>query len=159
MPSTNSLIENLHLVKGLDPVADAFAGTVSSDVVNLSLYGRAAWVIIKGVGTTGTSTITVEACDDVVPTNTTAVAFKYKAITTGDTTGATTSATTTGFVTTAGSSQLYIVEIDAEAIASTGYKYARLKAVESVDAAVLGGILCVLGNPRSAQDVLASAIV
>jgi hypothetical protein len=158
MPSINSFIQNHHLVKGLDPVADAFATTVYSDIVNLSKYGRCDFVLYKGVGTTGTSTLTVQACDDVSASNTSDVPFHYRAITSGDTPGANTAATSTGFVTTAGSSQLYVVEIDAEAIVSSGYKYARLKCVESVDAAVLGSILVILSNPRYAQDVTPTAI-
>ncbi len=68
------LMERLHLIKGLDPVADAFAATVSSDVVDMSEFSRVLFVVHVGVGATGTSTFTVEACDDIVPTNTTAIA-------------------------------------------------------------------------------------
>ena len=58
----NSLIsERIKFGKGLDPVADAFAGTVQSEAVNMGKYGRVGFLIYKGVGTTGTSTITVQA--------------------------------------------------------------------------------------------------
>lgn len=151
--------ENHHLVKGLDPVADAFAGTVYSDIVNMKNFGHATFIIYKGVGATGTSTITVEASDDASGSNVTAIPFRYRAITSGDTAGTLTDATTAGFATTAGSSQLYAIEVDAQAMADTGYGYLRLKAVEVVDSPVLGGIAIVLSEPRYASKSIATAIV
>lgn len=152
------LLQNLHFVKGLDPVADAFAGTVASDVVDVSNHGGALFLVYKGVGTTGTSTITVEACDDVTPSNTTAVPFYYKAITSNDTQGAMTAAAAAGFTTTAGSSQIYAVSVDSQELASAGYKYVRLKAVEVVDSPVLGGIAIALYQPRFGGSATNSAI-
>lgn len=149
----------LHYVKGLDPVADAFAGTVYSDIVSMKNHNHITFVIYKGVGTTGTSTITVEACDDVSGTNSSAIEFRYRAITTGDTHGTFTKATTSGFTTTAGSSQLYAIEADAQQLATSGYQYIRLKAVESVDSPVLGGILIVMSEPRDDKPVQATVIV
>lgn len=142
-----------HLAKGLDPVADAFSGTVYSDVVSMKNHGVCEFVVYKGVGTTGTSTITVEACDDVTPSNASAIPFKYQAITTGDTHGALTSAAATGFTTTAGSSQLYRVIVDRELLAASGYAYVRLKAVEVAIDPVLGGVLVVLREPDVEQSV------
>ena len=142
-----------HFVKGLDPVADAFAGTVYSDVIDIKLHRQVTFVIYKGVGTTGTSTITVQAVPSLSPIAAgTAVIFKYRAITTGDTHGDLTSAETTGFTTTAGSSQLYLIEVDCQKLASLGLRYLWLKAVEVVDAAVLGGILVILSEPRYSTD-------
>jgi len=155
---TRTLLQNLHAIKGIDAVADAFAGTVSSDVVRADNYESILFVVHKGVGTTGTSTITVEACDDVVPTTTAAVPFFYRTVTSGDVPSALTKATTSGFTTTAGSSQLYLVEVRVGDLASTGYNFVRLKATEVVDAAVLGGILILAGNPRNAQPIPATAI-
>ena len=159
MPSKPSVLENLHAVLGLVPVADAFDGTVASDVFNMSQAGRAIATILKGTGATGTSTITVEACDDTTPSNVSAIPFRYRAVTTGDTQGALTEATASGFVTTAGANQMYEIEIDAEALSASGYKYARIKAVESVNDPVVGAILVQLFNLRFAGDQSASAIV
>lgn len=147
------------LVKGLDPVADAFAGTVYSDIVSLRNYRTCEFIIYKGVGTTGTSTITVEACDDTSASNTSAVEFFYQAITSGDTPGAITKAETTGFTTTAGSSQLYRVWIDSAVLGPSGYEFARLKAVESVDSPVLGGVLIQLSDAKEEAAIPATAIV
>ena len=142
----------MHLVKGLDPIADAFSGTVYSDVVEVQGDGI-QFIIYKGVGTTGTSTITINACDDVTPTTESAVAFWYRKATTGDTWGDWTAATTSGFATTAGSSQLYQIVVPADQIvASAEYGYARLKAVEVVNDPVLGGILCGVYGLRNAEQ-------
>jgi hypothetical protein len=149
----------LHFAKGLDPVADFFSGTVYSDILSMENHNHITFVVYKGVGTTGTSTITVEACDDTSGSNVSAVPFNYRAITSGDTHGAFTAATSTGFVTTAGSSQLYAIEVDAEALAASGYAYIRLKAVESVDSPVLGGILAIMSEPKYDKAVQDSVIV
>lgn len=137
------LMDNLHFVKGLDAVADAFSATVASDVVSMKASEKCLFLIHKAVGATGTSTVTVEACDDVVPTTTTAIPFFRRAITTDDTEGAVTATAATGFVTTAGSSHLYLVEVDHKALAASGYGYVRCKMVESVDSPVLGGIIII----------------
>lgn len=154
------LSQNAMYIKGLDPVADAFEGTVYTDIINMKNFNDLQFVVYKGVGTTGTSTLTVEACDDTSASNTTAIVFKYKrCCNTADVQGALTAATTSGFTTTAGSSEIYVISVSAEDVASTGYGYVRLKAVQSVDAAVLGGILVIGYNERYGQDVPASAIV
>lgn len=117
------LMERLHLAKGIDPVADAFAGTTAAtDVVSLRGYDRVLFVVYIGVGVTGTQTWTVEACDDVTPTNTTAIAFWYREVLTGDTEGAITRAAAAGFTVTAGSSKLALIEAAAEDVAAASVK-------------------------------------
>jgi len=149
----------LQPVKGLDPIADAFAGTAVSDVINMENIIEGVFIVYKGVGTTGTSTITLEACDDVVPTTTSAIAFEYQANTTGDTYGTVTTATSAGFATTAGSSQIYVIYVHAAKLAASGYGYVRLKATEVVDAAVLGGIIFIPLKTRHEQSIPGSRIV
>jgi len=148
-----------HVVNALPPVANAFAATVYTDVINMKDWNHIQFVIQKAAGATGTATITVEACDDVTPTNVIAVPFKYQACTTGDTFGALTTVAATGFNTTAGANQLYKVEVDADALIASGYGYVRLKSVEVVANAVLGGIIAVLTEPRYWQEVPNSAII
>lgn len=152
-------LQYIHPMKGLDAVADAFAGTVYSDIFNMGDFHSILFIVHKGVGTTGTSTLTIEASDDVSASNVTAIPFRYKLITSGDTEGALTAATTAGFTTTAGSSQLYALEASSEEMGDTGYQYIRLKAVESANDPVLGGVLAFGCGNRYAQDVPATAIV
>ena len=155
----NNVMQYMHFVKGLDPVSDAFTGTVYTDIVNMGDYAGATFVLFHGVGTTGTSTLTVEAVDDVSATNQTAIPFRYKIITTGDTEGALTVAAAAGFTTTAGSSHIYLVEVDTEELGDTGYQYLRLKMVEAANDPVLGGVLIIMHGNRFAQDIPATAIV
>lgn len=156
--SQYSLLESLHGIKGLDPVADALAGTVTSDVVHLAEAQRCLFLIHKGVGATGVSTITVEACSNNTPSATSAVPFRYKAVTTNDVQGAIQNATTSGFAVTAGSSQLYMVEVNVQELLASGYDYVRLKAVESVDSPVLAGIIILLDGLRFGPSATASFI-
>lgn len=147
------------LVKGLDPVADAFAGTVYSDIVSMRNYKTCEFILYAGVGATGTSTLTVEACDDTSGSTTSAVEFAYQQILSGDTPAALTKATTAGFTTTAGSSKIIRVIVDASVLGPTGYEFVRLKAVESVDSPVLGGILIKLSESKDEREIPATAIV
>lgn len=161
---SKELSQIVHLVKGFDPVADFNDSTQYTQGVNCKNYNKARFIYYKGVGTTGTSTLTVLAGSDAVtagavgPTASTAIPFRYKAITSGDTEGAYTDATTSGFTTTAGSSQLYVIEVDVSQLGDTGYNYLYLKMVEVVNSPVLGGVLVELYGPRFAQDVPATAI-
>lgn len=154
------LMERLKFAKGIDPVADAFSGTVRSDVYSMRDHGRGLFVIYCGVGATGTSTITVNACDDVVPTTRSAIQFWYRQILATDVDSAITRAATTGFVTTAGSSKIILVEVDAKDLASSGYGFVELTAVESVDSPVLGGICFIAGGGpnRYARQVNATLL-
>lgn len=148
-----------HIVTALAPVADAFAGTVRTDVFNMENYLGCEFIIQKAVGTTGTSTITVNACDDAVPTTRTAIPFRYRACTSGDTWGALTNATSAGFTTTAGSNQLYEIIVDAAELGKVSCGYVELTATEVVDAAVLGGITWIGHEPNYPQGTPATVLV
>ncbi len=164
------LIEQLKFAKGLDPVADAFdnAATPASDVVSMRGYGNVLFLIHIGVGTTGTSTLTVEACDNVTPSNQTAIVFWYREILSGDTEGALTKATASGFTTTAGSSKIILVEARAQDVAEAsvnsikGNEFVRLKqSAEPANDPVLGGISIIMGGKpsRYIEDVKSTVIV
>lgn len=152
---------------GLSPVADAFAGTVYSDVVSIKNVRHVTFIVLIGVGTTGTTTFTVQACDDFTPSNSDAVAFKYRKCTTMDTfSTAVQSATTAGFLSTAGSDQLYIIEVDADAVLAAGQAATtpydavgcRLKCVEGTDAAMVGAILVIGSEQRVSGQATATFI-
>lgn len=136
-----------HFEVGIAPVADFMDTVQSTDIVNMKNHGRVRFIVFWGVGTTGTATLTVEACDDVTPSNSTAVPFRYRRTAALGTPGAVTAATTSGFTTTAGSNQIYEVEVDAEDVASTGFGYVRLKCTEVVNSPVLGGVLISMERP------------
>lgn len=147
------IADGFRFINALPPAANNFASTVYPAGVNIAGIGRLAFIIQKGVGTTGTTTVTVLAADDASHTNSSAIPFTYRRIASNNTTiGAVTVATSTGFTTTAGSSDLYVIEVDAQALAATGYKYAFLKMVESAASAVLGGVIAFGTDLRYADD-------
>jgi len=128
------------------------AGLAYTDVLSMENYESVMFIIVKNAGATGTSTITVESCDTAVPATATAIAFHYKACTSGNTWGAVTAATTAGFATTAGADQCYLIEVNSSELSGTD-SFVRMKATDLVNAACDGAILCILGNPRYAKDV------
>lgn len=166
------LSQKVHFIPGVSPVADFFDSTQYSGPVNSALFPKVVFIVYKGVGTTGTATLTVLAGSDAVaaatspasasagPTASTAIPFKYKAITSGDTEGAYTQATASGFLTTAGSHQLYIIEVDCEELGdlTAGYKYLYVKSVEGTNSPCVGAILAFGVGGRYQQDVPPTAI-
>lgn len=148
-------LQSNHVAFGLNPVADFLSTAATTDVVNMENYHSVVFLVFWGVGTTGTNTLTVLACDDFVPTNTTAIPFRYRrvsgAINAGDTHAAVTDATTAGFATTAGSHQCYVIEVDSKELGDTGYENIQLKSVTAVGGAILGGVLIIQSQPRYAD--------
>lgn len=146
-----------HPVIGLYPVANAFAGTVYSTVVNMANAASAEFTIIKGVGATGTATITMEACDDKSGTNPVAIPFYYQPyVGTDDVPTAVVAATAAGFTTTAGSNQRYEIQVDSQRMGNKGWL--RLKSVEVAASAVLGMIDIELEGLRQATEIPVTAI-
>lgn len=144
---------------GLAPVADALTGTVNSDIVNTDQYGHVTFVLMRGVGATGTSTLTVEACSTNTGTGAEAIPFKSR---TGPETGVGLGALTTraaaGYATVAGSNQIDVIEVD-PSDTPDGKPFVRLHAVEVVDSPVAAAMLAILGNARYAEDVMPDATV
>lgn len=151
--------ELYHIVNALPPAAGAFTGTVETDVINMANFEHVSFIVQCGAGAVGTAAVTVEACSDVTPTNTVAIPFVYQECVSGDAFGAITKATATGFVTSAAANKVYKIDIDADVLAASGYGYIRVKSVESVVGAIVGGILAILVEPRYEQEIFDSAIV
>jgi len=123
-------------------------------------YKSMVFVLMMGVGATGTATITLNASSDASATGAEAIAFNYRrvsAVGTSDVPGARTAATTTGFATTAGSSQLYEIEVSAEDLPD-GKPFVALTATEVVNSPVLGAVLAVMGEARYAGATPKTAI-
>ena len=137
----------LHQVPGIYPVADAYDTTAATDIIKMPAEGI-LFTRFDGIGTTGTDTVTVLACDNVTPSNTHAVAFKYRVSTTPDTWGAWTEATTAGFATTAGSNQVYQIWVAAEELAHIGYAYVKVVFTQLVNAAVISSVMATLIGAR-----------
>lgn len=126
---------------------DFFAGTFTSDILSMKNYGRAVFTMLMEHGATGTTLVTVEACDDVSASATEAIVFRYKKVSTIDTQGDVTAATVAGFTTAAGADKMYIVEVDADDLPD-GYNFVRLSCVEAVDSPIDGSVTGLLCDPR-----------
>lgn len=147
-----------HIIKGLDPVADALAGTTYATVVNVRDYHTARFVLYKAAGAAGTATLTIEACDNANGDNPVAVPFYSQSYIGGDDVPADVVArSAAGFTTTAGASQLYVLEVPTDRLPA-GKSWLRLKSVEVVDDPVLAGILIELSTPRYAAHVPQTAV-
>lgn len=147
-------IDDLHFVNAgnssfIAANEDIFNGNPSTDILSLENHNDVYFIIAKNAGATGTATITIGSCDTVVPGTATAIAFEYKACTSGDTWGAWTAATASGFTTTAGANQMYLIHVKGSDLYSTD-KFVRLTATEVVDSACDGAIIAFLANPRYA---------
>jgi len=145
-----------HVVNILPP-QDINGGAVNSDV--FSMRDHAHVDIILTLGTTGAaSTVTVEECDDFVPTNSTAIAFSYfqEETAAGDTLSGEQSATTSGFATSTNDNITYIISIDASQL-SDGFPALRM-AMSDPAASTLISAVAVLSGSRYAGDQNATAI-
>lgn len=131
---------------------DMWDGTKTSKVIGMKNWGAATLIVGKTTGATGTTLFTVESCDDFTPSTPTAIAFKYRVMTTNDTFGAWQRATTAGFTTTAGADQVYEIHVAAEDL-KDGDVGVRFKAVEQANDPVHGFMLCVLSNGKYPQSI------
>ena len=137
---------------------DIFNTDPRLDVVNMKDWREITWVIQKGAGANGTATITVNSCDDVVPTTEVDLAYRYRINTSGDTWGAWTEVAATGFTTTACANQMYEVSVRADELDGTN-QYVTMTATEGVDSPCDGGITAILTGGRYNEDVNATVIV
>ena len=160
MSNTALRMEQSDLVIGIAAIADFAAGDVFSDIVNMSQHNRCRFITHWGVGTTGVVKLTVQACDDVSASNTSAVPFYYRITLNATKPGAiilTTAAA--GISNAAGSAQIIECEITAAQLLSSGYKYVRLSVDETTDAPLLGGVIIERSEPRHADGLPAIATV
>jgi len=148
------------IVNGLPPQADAFATSGESDIVSLKNYNHVTFLIMTGASTTANGVVTVLAGSSV-SSAATAIAFKYRACTSGDTLGDLTDATSSGFAMTASkASSFYAIEVDASdvAAAGTGYDCVKVKVTEDTDDPQYACIVAILSEPRYAGKAMPTAI-
>ena len=150
------ILDQLHWTSGLVPAADCFAGGTATDVVECRSAAGVLGIIFEGDSTGGTTTgtVTVDACDDVVPTTTTAVTgWFYRSSTTFDTWGAWTAvASAAGFVMPTGDNQMHQIWIPASILAEQGYGYCRIAVAETVNDPVVACILLAVVQTRYQVD-------
>lgn len=135
---------------------DIFNGSPTTDVINMKNAHSIVFIVaINANAGSGAATITIEACDDVTPSNTTAIVFYYQLISTTDIPGTLTAATTSG-VSVGTANTMLLVEVDAADVAAASVNstyentYVRLKATETQSDAVDGAILAFIPSLRHA---------
>lgn len=147
--------ETGHWVNALPPVD--INGGANSDIWSMKNYNHASIYISLGV-TGAASTVTLQACDDFTPSNTTDIAFAiYKEETaSGDTLGARTAVAATGFATSLNNGVFYVIEVDASELPA-GKPNLRV-AFSDPAAATLANVGVLLSGARYAGDQSATAI-
>ena len=156
MPSL--FLENGHTEISISPVADFAAGDVVSDVHNMRDHEVVIFETFWGVGTTGVVKLTVLSCDNVTPSNSTAIPFWYRITAKGGTPGAITRATAAdGVSNSAASDQLIEIEVHAEDMVA-GRAYVQLNVDEPTDDPLLGGVNVRFLQPKHAGATHAPTI-
>jgi len=153
------LSETLGFKKGLAPGADRFETGPSTDVFSLANAEALTFLVYHQGGTTGKATLTVEACDNVTPSNTEAIPFRYRRTATGasDNVGAINLATAAGIDTVAAEDTLIEIEIKASELPANK-RFARLTTAEVVDDPVNACIIGILSGLRYAGVSQPSAL-
>lgn len=154
-------LQDVHIVTGLPIAADRYNTNPAGDVVDLGNYSDFMALLDEtSAGTnTGTVKITIEACDDFVPTNTVQVPFKYQVCTSGDTWGALTDATAAGgYTTTADADGQKVKAFVRAADLPEGYRKLRAKLTEVTNDPCTAGLSYFLSGNRYAQAIPETAI-
>lgn len=139
------------------PDDDAIDGNPASDVVSFASYRFATFHVAIGAGGTGTGTITVEKCTAADGTGATAVAFKYRKATSEDAYGALTDATASGFTTSAGTNDQYIIEIDGNSLGEN-YGFARLKFTEVANSPIFAAATAIMSGASLMTDIMPTCL-
>ena len=137
---------------------DIFNGSPATDVISLKNAQGVLFVVACNANAgSGAATITIHACDNVTPSNTTDIAFNYQLISTTDIPGTLTTAVAATGVTSVGTANtMLLIEVDAAAVAAAsvnstyGNEFVRLKATETQSDAVDGAIMAFLFGLRYA---------
>lgn len=157
--------QNNKTVNALPPQADRFATAGESDVVSINNCRSVVFKIFTGASVNNTNVITVEACDNVTPSNTTAIVFTVASVVSGDTNDSPVATAVGGKAFTASiANQYYIVEVDPADVeaanSNEGRKYVRCVVTEAGGAvAQVGMIEAIKVGVFNAQAVLPTAIV
>jgi hypothetical protein len=140
-------MSNKFIPLALAPDADVFAGATATDRIKVPGTGKLQFLVIKGVGATGTFTITVNSYAANSGGTGTALAFRYKnasgaAHEIDDASGFTT-ATTAGVLIAAGSSASTLVELRHDEV-TEGEPYVELITTEGVDSPIDGAVVAII---------------
>lgn len=145
-----------HVVNILPP-QDVAAG-VNSDVFSMEGYAHATIIVQAGSTNADAGNVTVEECDDFVPTNHPAITFDYYAEETaaGDTLAAKVTAAVAGIDVSANDNIMYVIEIDAAKL-TDGRNKLRI-CWSACGGATIASAVAVLSGAAYGYDQSATAI-
>lgn len=143
------LSESHKIVNILSPQADRFAGTQTGVYVSLENHNLATFILSHKGGTTGKSTLTIQAASSNAGAGATAIPFSYRRKTTGasDTYGAISAATAAGIDTVPTEDTIIELFVKSSDLPD-GKPFVTVKAVEAVDDPVGGSVVAILGQSR-----------
>ena len=125
----------------------------NSDVINLENYSHITIIVSQGAWAGGSSTLTVEYCDDNTPTTDTAMAFNYRQGVTGagatDTLGALTACAASGLALDTANTTT-VIELDAAELEAAGAGNSRVR-VKGTSPGANADLICVVGIPTGAR--------
>ena len=162
---SDNFLENNHVVHVapltvLTSSVDLWGGTVGTqldtEVMSLKNADGAVFIIPITQGATGTASVFICACDDVTPTTTVAVSFRYAKIQAPDTIEAVGEATS--YLCSFEDDCTYVFEVDASKVAEQGYEFIQLHATEVVAAAVKGHVVGFLTGLRYKEDDIGTQV-
>jgi len=136
--------------------ADFLAGTVNSDVYNMSAWEDAFFIVnLTTSDGTGTARFHINSSTDVTPTSTHACPYMYRQCLLSDTNSAMsawTQATSSGFTSIAGDFQIYELWLKSEDLYA-GDSYIRFNSTEIVNDPVGGSVSLIFANPRYGSEI------
>ena len=150
-----NIAECCHLVNILPPRDEDTVQT--PEVFSMANHSHVSIIIQLGV-TGAASTVTVLACDNFTPSNTSAIAFSYyaEATASGDTLGARTTVSSAGFATSTNDGVMYVIEIDAAELPA-GYPNLELVFSDPGTATFISAV-AILSGARYGGDQSLTAI-
>lgn len=157
-----------HIVPAFVPVADAFAGGITTEAVSLANYRRATLIVLTGaIEDSGISNVvTIDACTTAAGGTTAAMAFYWRLMpytTSVDTwtSLALVAATGKNFATaSAVANTVWMAEVTADEVAAavSGGLFVRAAIAETVNKTITAAGLWILSEPRYASGVPVQAI-
>lgn len=154
-----TLSENVLILPALAPDADRYNGNPETDVFNLKNYEVIDFILDEGAGGTGTVKVVAQACDNVTPSNTSNINFRYRLRTSGQSWGAwvTTTVAGDGYTTVAGANKTVQIQIRGRELPD-GYPCVRLDLTEVVNDPCDAGIMAILGGAKYGGLTMAAAL-
>lgn len=144
-----TISEQLKIVPlALAPDADRWNSNPTTDWIKCQ--SRVCFIVVEGVGGTGTAAITLNEASDNGGTGTAAMAFNYRLLTTSgglDTWGAWLAATSSGVTPAAGAAKATLVEVRFDELTEAN-SFVSLTLTEGVNSPIDGAVFALVAQDR-----------